>query len=84
MGSAGPTYHWDFNKFPSPKKVTMFYYSANPAMRVSVEAGALRGMTEKFLFGLVGNVYRQLNALQYIRDNFCPGIPEAPVVVSPY
>jgi hypothetical protein len=29
-------------------------------------------------------VAKQLGALTYIRDNFCPGPPEPPITVNPY
>jgi len=36
----------------------------------------------RFIIHMYGSVSRQLKALQYIRDNFCPGEPDPPQ--SPY
>jgi len=77
----------DFTKMPSPRDINMRYSIYPPAgsMIESAVKDAGNGSVsfvptgktfKSFYFGSFGNLSRRLNALDFIRANYCQGLPD--------
>jgi hypothetical protein len=57
-----------------------------PTCTLELVPGSTRMVGDGGTFSLIGGttLVRQLAALTYIRDDFCPGLPEPPITIKPY
>ena len=72
----------DFSQWPSPRTVGRIYVGNSPSQGLTLRGGALCTIWAdgKSQCHSAVEIYtpRQLRALDYIRANFCPGLPEPP------
>jgi hypothetical protein len=77
---------FNFTNLPGPQSARLRANGPSIEFGAGVLTLAKNGRSEPHEGGMITMIReaKQLMALQYIRDNFCPGLPEAPVLVNPY
>ncbi len=89
---------YNFNRFSGPRSARILRDGATISMndgycsgngtnddgKVHILAETPITCSSQYLWTLIGPVSRRLAALDYIRNNFCPGMPEPPLTIKPY